>query len=313
MKRNMITALIPLLLLYGILYARDFSGTYGFYEDGENIILTLTQDAQGSVTGTMSAEGMKYSIQGQKKGDRIIGFMAAFDESLKFTIRFSHNNLLVTLLDPEDVQSGYNDASETLMFQPLDLKAAKRQNKPSIPERSKSNETHGKNKVIINGIVLSEKQIAELGKMYNIKPLPGNYWYDTQSGLYGVMGYPAYGFMRAGHGYGKLQRSASNGNTGVFVNGRELPASEWAVWSQLLGYRIPQGRYWLDGNGNAGYEGNPIPTVNLYAAAQRNSSSGSGQGGDNFWSSRFSAGNYDSGNQRGYVSVPGYGPVGYGF
>jgi hypothetical protein len=34
---------------------------------------------------------------------------------------------------------------------------------------------------------------------------------------------------------------------------------------------------------------------------------------DNFWSTRFSAGNYDSGNQRGYVSVPGHGPVGYGF
>ena len=40
---------------------------------------------------------------------------------------------------------------------------------------------------------------------------------------------------------------------------------------------------------------------------------GQGGSGDNFWSTRFSAGNYDSNNQRGYVSVPGYGPIGYGF
>jgi hypothetical protein len=167
--------------------------------------------------------------------------------------------------------------------------------------------------VIINGVVLSEKQITELKQIYKIKPIPGNYWYDTRSGLYGAVGFPAYGFMLAGHSYGKLETNASNGNTGVFVNGRELPQPEWAVWSQLLGYMIQPGKYWFDHNGNAGYEGNPIPTENLYMAAQRNSYRGSGSGGDNFWSSRFGAGNYDSGNQRGYVSVPGHGPIGYGF
>lgn len=169
-----------------------------------------------------------------------------------------------------------------------------------------------KNQIIINGIVLSEAQINEIEKTYKIKPRPGNYWYDPKSGLYGVVGYPAYSFMLAGHDFGKLDRKASNGNTGVIINGRELPQSEWIVWSRLLGYWIQPGSYWLDQNGNAGYEGNPIPVVNLYVAAQRNAYTGRG-GGDNFWTSRFSAGNYDSGGQRGYVSVPGYGPVGYGF
>ena len=81
----------------------------------------------------------------------------------------------------------------------------------------------------------------------------------------------------------------------------------------MLGYWIQMGSYWLDEKGNAGYEGNPTPLVNLYLAARQNAYQGRGSTGDNFWSSRFSAGNYDSGNQRGYVSVPGYGPVGYGF
>ena len=40
---------------------------------------------------------------------------------------------------------------------------------------------------------------------------------------------------------------------------------------------------------------------------------GSGGGGDNFWSSMLGAGNSNADNTQGYVSVPGYGPVGYGF
>src|SRR6185295_11198069 len=110
-----------------------------------------------------------------------------------------------------------------------------------------------------------------------------------------------------------LKRNASLGNSGVFVNGRQLPESERIVWSQLLGYYILPGSYWLDGSGNAGYEGNPVPTTNLYLAAQQNAYGGGSQGGDNFWSSRFGAGNSNADNSQGYVSVPGYGPVGYGF
>lgn len=174
---------------------------------------------------------------------------------------------------------------------------------------------------IINGIPLTSGQIAQFTQTYGMKPLPGNYWYDNKSGLYGVLGYSSYGFMFPGHNLGTMARNASNGNTGVLVNGRELPQPEWAMWSQMLGSVITPGEYWLDESGNAGNVGNPVPTVNLYTATQNNAYRGSSQGstdygsggGDNFWSSRFSAGNYDSGNQRGYVSVPGYGPIGYGF
>jgi hypothetical protein len=168
-------------------------------------------------------------------------------------------------------------------------------------------------RLIINGIPLSKTQIAELEKTYGVKPKPGNYWYDTKSGLYGVSGYQAYGYMYPNHDFGPLQRNASNGNTKVIVNGRELPQDEWAIWSYILGYWIQPGSYWFDSEGNAGYEGNPVPVVNMFTAAKQNTYNGKGSGGDNFWSTRFSAGNYDSGNQRGYVSVPGYGPVGYGF
>jgi hypothetical protein len=55
-----------------------------------------------------------------------------------------------------------------------------------------------------------------------------------------------------------------------------------------------------------------MPVINLYQAAQQRTYRGGG-GGDNQWNTRFSAGNYNADNSQGYVSVPGYGPVGYGF
>ena len=167
--------------------------------------------------------------------------------------------------------------------------------------------------ITINGTTLSDSEVAELERAYRVKPQPGRYWYDANSGLYGVVGFPSFGFMLPGHNFGKLSRSVSNGDTGIVINGRELPQVEWAIWSRLLAYAIQPGSYWLDANGNAGHQGNPIPIVNLYVAARQNAYRGGAGGGDNFWSSRFSAGNFDSGNTRGYVSVPGYGPVGYGF
>ena len=167
--------------------------------------------------------------------------------------------------------------------------------------------------VVINGHQLSVKEVKALTSQYGVHPLPGEYWYDAASGLYGAAGHQAFGFMLAGHDFGELLRDASSGDTNVLVNGRELPYAEWLIWSYMIGNPIQPGLYWLDEKGNAGQEGNPQPQINLFALAQNNAYIGQGGSGDNFWSSRFSAGNYDSNNQRGYVSVPGYGPVGYGF
>ena len=167
--------------------------------------------------------------------------------------------------------------------------------------------------VAINGRALKPEDVDALEKRYRVRPRPGDYWYDPRSGLYGVKGYGAYGFMYPGHDFGKPAREVSGGDTGVLVNGRELPKMEWLVWSQMLGTIIQPGAYWLDANGNAGYEGIDVPTVNLFAAAKQNAYTGASGTGDNFWSTRFGAGNSNADNSQGYVSVPGYGPVGYGF
>ena len=176
--------------------------------------------------------------------------------------------------------------------------------------------------VIINGLVLDAPTLAALAGTYGVEPVPGSYWYDAMSGMFGAVGQPAAGFMLPGHQLGLLSSNASNGRTGVFVNGRNLPRQEVSYLTALYQTPVLPGRYWLDGHGNVGYEGNPIPMVNLVQLATAASGGGGGSagggsgggggggGGDNFWSSRVSAGNWD-GNS-GYVSVPGYGPVGYG-
>ncbi len=184
-------------------------------------------------------------------------------------------------------------------------------------------------KVTINGHVLSATEINDLQMIYGVQPQAGNYWYDRVSGMYGNVGETTSGFMYPDHSFGDLSENCSLGDTEVFMNGRELPYEEWLVWSQVLGAYIQQGSYWFDVYGNIGVEGYAHPVANLYLAAQQRAAMqqqvyGGGYGGgqqqaygggsgDNFWSTRFSAGNYDNGGSRGYVSVPGHGAVGYGF
>ena len=168
-------------------------------------------------------------------------------------------------------------------------------------------------RVIINGNELSQVQLKQLESRYGMKAQPGNYWYDAKSGLFGLVGHAAYGFMHPDHEFGTLDQNASKGNTGVFINGRELPQAEWVVWSQVIGYWIQQGSYWFDSQGYAGYEGNPNPVVNLYVAASQNGYGGNSGESDGFWSTRFSAGNSYAGNKTGYVSLPGGGIVGYDY
>ena len=164
--------------------------------------------------------------------------------------------------------------------------------------------------VRINGSVMTPELLTEFQAFYGVRPTPGNYWYDSYSGLYGAMGYQAAGMMMPGHTLGEMPANASGGNTGVFMNGRNLTAVEVNYIAALLQTPAMPGRYWLDAYGNCGIEGQPVPLVHFYEVSRMRFGSG---GGDNFWSSHFSAGNSDRGNTRGYVSVPGHGPVGYGF
>lgn len=141
-------------------------------------------------------------------------------------------------------------------------------------------------RVVVNGVLLPSEAVAALDRQYRVHIQDGRYWYDCRSGAWGFEGGPTVGFIPAGlHLGGSLRRNASRGDTGVFVNGRELPVQDLLALQQLVGYVGP-GRYWLDAWGNAGVEGGPT-LVNLAERARQ-----AGGGGNNAF---YRSGNTDYG------------------
>ena len=120
---------------------------------------------------------------------------------------------------------------------------------------------------MVNGQALTQAQLQQLAN-YGIQVQAGSYWYDTVCGAWGAWGGPTAGFVSAGISVPPLPAHASNGNTGVFVNGRNLRTSELNYMMALAGAPIYPGRYWLDSRGNAGFEGGPALINCLDAARQ---------------------------------------------
>ena len=128
--------------------------------------------------------------------------------------------------------------------------------------------------VFVNGVKLRADQVNFLEEKYRASLADGYYWYDRMCGGWGVMGGPILCTLEPNHDIGgPLQPGASNGNTGVFINGRELHYLETALLQRVVPMIIP-GRWWLDVYGNFGSEGGPM-LGNLWDLAQMQ-----GGGGD---------------------------------
>jgi hypothetical protein len=115
---------------------------------------------------------------------------------------------------------------------------------------------------------LTREQFTKLEMMersYGARLPDGSYWYDNRSGVMGAWNGPGVVVLPAGLGWGgAMPANCSGGGTRVFVNGRELHPVDVAALSQL-GPVYP-GRYWVDSNGDYGYENGPR-TGNLVALA----------------------------------------------
>ncbi len=131
------------------------------------------------------------------------------------------------------------------------------QQSPAVPSRQ----------VFVNGVHLREDQVNFLEQKYRASLPNGNYWYDRMSGAWGVIGGPILSTLEPNHDIGgPLQPGASLGNTGVFINCRELHYLEIALLQRVVPMIIP-GRWWLDVYGNFGAEGGPM-LGNLWTLAQ---------------------------------------------
>lgn len=120
--------------------------------------------------------------------------------------------------------------------------------------------------IYVNGVKLNRETIRSLESYYGVRMQNGRFWYDKISGLWGLEGGPSMGqIMPALNLGGSLQPHASGGNTGVFINGREIHPLEVQYLLSIFGQVIP-GRYWLNAQGIGGFEGGP-PIFNLNASA----------------------------------------------
>ncbi|KAK9076654.1 hypothetical protein SSX86_004988 [Deinandra increscens subsp. villosa] len=89
--------------------------------------------------------------------------------------------------------------------------------------RSSSGVEKGRSAVSVNGQLLTNRVVKKAEKLAG-PILPGEYWYDSVAGFWGVMNQPCLGiippfieeFDRP------MPKKCAAGNTGVFVNGREL-------------------------------------------------------------------------------------------
>lgn len=148
--------------------------------------------------------------------------------------------------------------------------------RPAEPEASPQTATRS---VFINGAPLRDEQLQSIEQAYRARVPDGRYWYDRVCGAWGMEGGPQVGIPVAGLDLGSpLRADASNGNTGVFVNGRELHALDVQRLSALVGTVIP-GRRWVDAQGNFGPEGRP-PLGNLFLIAQARWAGAGGASGE---------------------------------
>lgn len=121
--------------------------------------------------------------------------------------------------------------------------------------------------VFVNHVELDHDIVSALAHN-GVQIVPGDYWYDALSGLFGLIGGPGLGFTMPGLALGgDLPPDASGGGTYVFVNGRELHPMDVALLTSVLGGVYP-GRYWLRYDGYYGFEGGPA-VGNLIALAQQ--------------------------------------------
>lgn len=142
--------------------------------------------------------------------------------------------------------------------------------------------------LVINGERMSEETVAAIAQAYG-GVVPGRYWYDPMTGLYGHEGGPALAQGAPGLELGgPLRADASGGGrgdlTGVFINGREIHPQEYAYLQALFGQVLP-GRFWMNAQGVAGYEGGPAQFD--LAAAARSAGGGAGGGGGGGWTGRY--------------------------
>lgn len=273
--------------------AAELAGRYVAEED-PTLVLTLSDTADGGITGTLSDAATSVSVNARRQGDGYAGTLGADAEALPMTADVQGDALVL--------QIGATDDGERLTFRRGESPAAATAGEV-LPAAAATRA------VSINGRRYSDSELAQLELSHRIRIPDANYWYDPVLGAWGVAGSPTLGLIAPGLELGgALRADASGGGTNVVVNGRVLHPLDLAALQQITGPIVP-GRYFITSQGLAGPEGGP-PMWDLGAMARQ--AQGAGGDGSNTWQGRVTGASGFSDGTTSAVFLPNGGIVSTG-
>lgn len=263
-------------VLAGAAVAASFPGTYR----NESLTVEINEGPAGEYFGVFMAGNEVMEFKAQRAGSALVGSYVSDGETVHIRMSLQGSALVVS-----DGEESYTLARQATPDSAPPAVAAKPPPvRPSPPAQARA--ASAPQALRINRTVVPEATVKSFEQMYGMHLPRGDYWYDRISGAWGLDGGPTAGFAAPGMNLGgPLPADASHGNTGVFINGRQLPMQDVVAMMQM-NIPVQQGRWWVDNSGNFGIEGQPYPMGNLFqysrgrGGAYQRSTAGGYVGGD---------------------------------